>query len=145
MNPSGPGAFPFSIWKAASSTSSVSIALINSVLCSGVTSLGMWHVMVIVAYTLSSSDSLSRSAKKVTSSCSISFWDSSIFSSVDFKWEIQLCYLCWIVDLWKNLVFRSPSQSHSLQDFYCHRISSCFSLCISSWMMTFSAFLSSFE
>lgn len=58
---SSPGAFPFSSWKTASSTSSLSMGLINIALCSAVANLGMFCVMVVVSLTLSSYVSLSRS------------------------------------------------------------------------------------
>lgn len=38
-----------------------------------------------------------------------------------------------MVDLWKKDMFLSHSLSHSFLDFCFHRVSSCYSLCMSSW------------
>ena len=145
VNPLGLSALTFSIWNTTSSTSAGSIVLIRSALWSGVISLGMCLIMVAVAGPLSSSISLNRLEKNVTNSYTIYFWESRISPSMDFKREIRLFYLCCMVDLWKKLVLWSPSLSHSLYDFCCHRISSCFSLCISSCIRDFSTILSSSE
>lgn len=54
VNPSGPGAFPFSICSTASSTSSHSIVLM---LCFGVTNFGMFLVILAMSLSRSSLDS----------------------------------------------------------------------------------------
>lgn len=44
-----------------------------------------------------------------------------------WRWVMLLFTLRWIVVLWKNFVFFSPSLSHLILDFCLHSVSSCFS------------------
>ena len=72
------------------------------------------------------------------SSCFSTIWPLGVFS-----WEILFFCLCWMVSLWKNLVFMSPSFNHVCWDFCLQRISSYFSSWASSWVNSPSLALSS--
>lgn len=60
-----------------------------------------------------------------------------------FSLEIMFCCLCWMVSLWKYLMFLSPSFNHVCRDFYLHNISSCLSRSANSWINYPSLILSS--
>ena len=68
-----------------------------------------------------------------------------MWPSADLRRLILFCCRCWMVDLWKKDVFLSPSLSHNFLDFCFHRVSSCCSLCMSSWSRVCSIWVSSSE
>ena len=69
------------------------------------------------------------SEKKV---CKWSTIKSSIYScwtilllDESFRENMWFCWQCWIMALWKNMVFHSPSLSYCTLDFFFHNSSSC--------------------
>lgn len=91
VNPSNLGAFPLSIWKIASSTSCHSMVLISIVLCSGMTSLGIFLVIFAMYLPRFSFVSLSSSEKSWMSCCSGSLCFSTTCSSRYLSHVIWLC------------------------------------------------------
>lgn len=63
----------------------------------------------------------------------ISSWEIWSFPSLSLIEEIVLWALLAMVDLWKNLVLRSPSFSHWTPDFFLQKISSCLHKFSHSW------------
>jgi len=59
------------------------------------------------------------------------------------RWVILLMCRLWIIALWKNFVFFSPSLSHCTLDFFFHKISSCFLLSSSCSYSCSSSFINS--
>jgi len=66
-------------------------------------------------------------------------WGFSNFSPVvDLRLEMWLWFHPLIIELWKNLEFRSPSLSHPILDFCLHRVSSCWAMAFISFRMRIS-------
>ena len=125
LNPSWPGAFPFCISLITPLTSSSDIGLLRLWLSYLVTSWGIYWVNFSMNMDLSSRGSSVILRKCCTRIDSISLWETSSIPWASLSFVILLCTLWAIMDLWKNVVFLSPSLIHCIFDFYRQNISSC--------------------
>ena len=125
VKPSGPGALPSLSWAMAFSTSCLEMGWSSFLLWSFVIIFGMCCVIEHMAFSLLPGGSLRISWKCSLNSFSISSCASNLSPCRLLMKAILFYILLWMFDLWKNLVFFSPSLSHWILDFCLHGISSC--------------------
>jgi len=124
LKPSGPGALPFCISLRTPLISSSVTSLLRLNLSSLDTNLGIYFVQSLMKCSLSEMGSLAIPRKCWTNLASMSLWELRSCPPLSLIEEILLWALFTNVDLWKNLVFHSPSFSHCTLDFCLQNIPS---------------------
>ena len=124
VKPSGPRALHSLFWRIACSTSIRVVGKRRSWLCSSMISFGICCRIWLIVGRLSDWSSCTTDLRWETNSTSMA-WCSSSLSPVGLRRKLILLHILrWMVETWKNLVFRSPSFNHLIRDFCFKRISS---------------------